>query len=76
VAYNWVNMITIAKMAKTYPTNDFTHNKTETKNQKIFFVADSKTCHIFWGFEQLSGAISRGVMKLQSDNLLGGSRRS
>jgi len=29
----------------------------EMKNQKYFFIADVKTCRIFWGFEQLSSAI-------------------
>jgi len=29
------------------------------KNKKIF-IAGSRTCWVFWGFEQVSGAISEG----------------
>jgi len=28
-----------------------------TKKTKIFFIADTKTFQIFWGFEQLSNTI-------------------
>jgi len=28
-----------------------------TKKQNTFFIADAKTCWIFWGFEQLSSTI-------------------
>jgi len=41
-----------------------------TSNHKFLFIADSKTCRIFWGFEQHSSAISGEVMELQSDCLL------
>jgi len=34
------------------------HKKPETQNQTIFFIADSKTCQVFWGFEQLSSTIN------------------
>jgi len=27
------------------------------KTKKFFIIADTKTCRIFWGFEQLSNAI-------------------
>jgi len=34
--------------------------KLKTKN--IFFVADTRTCRIFWGFEQLSStSIDRDI---------------
>jgi len=35
---------------------DVTHKKSETQNPN-FFIADMKTCQVFWGFEQLSSAI-------------------
>jgi len=28
------------------------------KTKKIFFIADSKTCRVFWEFEQLSSTIN------------------
>jgi len=37
--------------------------KTKPKT-KIFFTADSKTYQVFWGFEQLSGAIGWGARLL------------
>jgi len=41
------------------------NQKMETQNQKIFFfIADSKTCQVFLGFEQLSSAIGQEVMPL------------
>ena len=40
---------------KTYLTYDITHKKPKTKT--IFFIADSKTSPVFWGFEQLFSAI-------------------
>jgi len=43
------------KWPKNYLTYDVTHKKTKTPN--FFFIADSKTCRVFWGFEQLSSAI-------------------
>jgi len=33
--------------------------KPETQSQ-VFFIADMKTCWIFWGIEQLSSAIVDG----------------
>jgi len=36
------------------------------QNQNIFFIADSKTCRVFWGFEQLSRTIGWGAMQLVS----------
>jgi len=39
--------------------------KSKTQNPKSFFIADSNTCQVFWGFEQLFSAISRGAMDLQ-----------
>jgi len=38
--------------------------KTEIQNAKFFIIADSKTCQVFWGFEQLSSAIDWGAMWL------------
>jgi len=39
-----------------------------TKKTKlnIFFIANQKTCQVFWGFEQLSSTIDWRVMELQS----------
>ena len=45
---------------------DAAHKKTETHNQKFFFIADIKICRVFWGFEQLSSAIYWGAMRLVS----------
>jgi len=36
----------------------------EKTEPKIFFIADLKTCWVFQGFEQLSSAITAGVMQL------------
>ena len=38
----------------------------KTWNQNFFFIADLKTCRIFWGFEQLFSTINWQVMELQS----------
>jgi len=45
-----------AKMAKNLPHLWHHSQRAETKKQ-IFFIADSKTCRVFWGLEQLSNAI-------------------
>jgi len=39
-----------------------------TNNPKpnFFFIADSKTCWVFWGFEQLSSASSAGDIPMQT----------
>jgi len=37
------------------------------KPPKFFFTIDSKTCRVFWGFEQLSSTINWPDMELQSD---------
>jgi len=37
--------------------------KNKTQKQKFFFIADCKTCQVFWGFEQLCSAI-RWAMQL------------
>jgi len=34
------------------------------KTKKKIFIADSKTCRVFWGFNQLSSAIGWGTMRL------------
>jgi len=52
----------IYRLISTY---DVTH-KSET--QKTFFIADSRTCQVFWGFEQLSSTITWQVMPLVKDN--------
>jgi len=31
--------------------------KTKLKLETFFFISDRKTCHTFWGFEQLSSTI-------------------
>ena len=39
-----------------------------TKNPKpknVCYIADSKTCVVFWGFEQLSSAFGARVMLMQ-----------
>jgi len=51
-------------MAKNL-TYDVTHKKLKPKWKKKF-IADSKTCRVFWGFEQLSSTIDWQVMELQS----------
>jgi len=45
------------KCPKTYLTYDVTHKKT------FFFIADSKTCRLFWGFKQLSSTTAWWVMQ-------------
>jgi len=40
------------------------HLKPKTRNN--FFIADSKTCQVFWGFVQFSSTISWGAMRLGS----------
>jgi len=35
------------------------------KKNEIFSIADTKTCWVFWGFEQLFGVISGGVILAQ-----------
>ena len=37
--------------------NNSTYDVTHKKPKQFFFIADAKTCRIFWGFEQLSSAI-------------------
>jgi len=39
---------------------------TKDQKPKHFFIADVKTCQVFLWFEQLSSAISRGTIDLQS----------
>ena len=39
--------------------------KLKPKSKNIFVIADAKTCRIFWGFEQLSGAIVGGDIPAQ-----------
>jgi len=52
------------KWPKTYLSYDVTHKKNKTKH--FFFIVDSKTCWVFWGFEQLSSAIGWEAMRLLS----------
>jgi len=40
--------------------------KISTPNQKCFFIANYKTCQVFWEFEQLSSAFGSGVMLASS----------
>ena len=53
-----------AKMAKNLPYLWHHSQKNETENQTFFFIAGVKTCQVFWGYEQLSGAIRWGAMRL------------
>ena len=39
--------------------------KPETQIQKIFFIADMKTCQIFWGLEQITSTIVGGDAPMQ-----------
>ena len=65
-----LGQVTWAKMA-TNLLHLWRHSqKTWNPKPTSFFIANSKTCRIFWGFEQLSGAIGGGVVELQSDSLL------
>jgi len=59
-----LGQVTWAKVAKTYFTYDVSHKKTNPKTNTFFFISDSKTCRVFWGFEQLSSAVAWGVMWL------------
>jgi len=52
----------MSQMAKNYLTYYVTHKKPKTK--KNFFIADSKTCQVFRGFQQLFSTIDRGAMPL------------
>jgi len=54
-----------AKKAKTTPLMTPLTKNPKHKIKKKFFIADSKTCKVFWGFKQLSSAIGRGAMDLQ-----------
>jgi len=49
-------LATRAKMAKKLP--HLWHHSDKNPKPKHFFTADSKTCRVFWGFEQLSSTIS------------------
>ena len=40
--------------------------KRNPKPKTFFFIADLKTCRVFWGFEKLSTAVGWGVMQLVS----------
>jgi len=39
--------------------------KIQNPKPKNFFIADSKICQVFWGFEQLSSAYGAGVILAQ-----------
>jgi len=54
-----------ANEAYKYSTYDAIHKKSVTQNQKFFCTADSKTCGVFWGFEQLTSTIGGGVIPAQ-----------
>jgi len=42
------------------------HHSQKIQNPKFYlFIADSKTCWVFWVFEQLSNAIGARAMDLQ-----------
>jgi len=50
-------------MAKNLP-HLWRHSKKKKTQTKNFFIGDSKTCPVFWGFEQLSSTITWGAMQL------------
>jgi len=52
------------KWAKNISTYAITHKKTQ--NQIFFFIADAKTCQIFWGFEQLFSEIVSADIPMQN----------
>jgi len=59
--------MTWAKKVQSYSTYDVTHKKSEMQKPRIFFfIADSKTCRLIWGFGQLSSALGKGAMDLQN----------
>jgi len=56
----------VGQKGQNYSTYDNTHENSKTQSQKMFFfIADSETCQVFWGFEQFSSAIG-GETVLQS----------
>jgi len=57
-----LGQVTRAKMSENLP-NLWRHSqKMKPKTQNYFCIADSKTCRVFWGFEQLSSTIEWRVM--------------
>jgi len=48
------------------PTLVMTSLTKKNKTKHFFFIVDSKTCWVFWGFEQLSSAIGWEAMRLLS----------
>ena len=47
------------------PFHSWRHSqKIQNPEQKIFFIADQKTCQVFWGLEQLSSTTGWEVMSL------------
>jgi len=46
------------------PPYEVTHEKPESQRQTFFFTVNSKTCRVFYGFEQPSCAINWGAMLL------------
>jgi len=47
-------------------TYDVTHKKMCNPNQKLFFIANYKTCQVFWAFEEHSTAFGARVTLTQS----------
>jgi len=58
---------TWGRMTKNLP-HLLRYSQKKTK-LKIFFITGTKTCCIFWGFEQLSSATGSGIMQLPSGSL-------
>jgi len=54
-----------AKKALNHSIYDVTHKKSKTQNKKFFFIADLKTCQIFWVFEQISSTYDARDIQVQ-----------
>ena len=55
------SFVITSQKGQNYSFYDVTHKK----NNRFFFIADSKTCQVFCGFEQLSSAIGEEAMDLK-----------
>jgi len=52
-------------MAKNLPHLWCNSQKTRPKTKQFFFIADSRTCQVVWGLEQLSSAIGWVMLLLR-----------
>jgi len=56
-----LGQVTWAKLAKNLPhlwRHSLSQKNWNPSPKKLFFIADSETCRVFWGFKQLSSAIA------------------